>query len=57
MHIIFKNVLENGYFLKEWKKLDEVPACKRDVKELINNYRPVSLLPICATVIFNSLFK
>ena len=57
MHIIFKNGLEKECFLRERKKVSGVPVCKRDSKEMINNSRPVSLLPIWAAAIFNSLFK
>ena len=62
LDIIFKNYLENECFPKEQKKANLVSVYKKDKKQLINNCRPVSLLPpICAKVfeeiIFNSLFK
>ena len=53
--------LENECFPNEWKKVNIVPIHKKDDKQLIQNYRPVSLLPICGEIfekiIFNSLFK
>ena len=61
LHIVFKNCLENERFPDEWKKTIIVPAYKIGDKQLINNYRPILLLPICAKVfekiIFNRLFK
>ena len=59
--ILFRNCLESECFPKEWKKAITVPVHKKHDKQLIKNYRPVSLLPICfkiyEKVIFNSLFK
>lgn len=60
-HIIFKYALENECFLEEWKKANVDLVHKKCNKELINNYRPVLPLPICAKVfekfIFNFYFK
>ena len=50
LHILFKNSLENECFPGEWKKANIVLAYKKGDKQLINNYRPVSLLPIHAKV-------
>ena len=46
--ILFKKCFENEYFSKQWKKVKVVPVHKRNDKESIKNYRPVSLLTICA---------
>ena len=44
-----------------WKKGNIIPEHKKDDKTLINNYRPISLLPIFEKiferVIYNSLFN
>ena len=44
-----------------WEKLNICPIHKKGDKQTINNYMPVSLLPICGKlfekVIFNSLYK
>ena len=59
--ILFRNCLESECFPKEWKKANIVPAHQKHDKQLIKNYRPLSLLPICSKifekVIFNWLFK
>ena len=59
--ILFRNCLERESFRKEWKKANIVPFHQKHGKQLIKNYRPVSLLLICSKiskkVIFNSLFK
>ena len=56
-----KNCLKNECFPNEWKKANIVPAYKKGNKQLINNYRPVSLLPISAKIfekiIYNSLLE
>ena len=48
-------------FPNEWKKANIIPIHKKADKQVIKNYRPVSLLPICSKIfeeiIFNSLFK
>ena len=60
LKLMFRSVLEEGVFLDDWKKSNVVPIHKRDSKNLIKNYRPISLLPIFSKVferlIFNSLF-
>ena len=44
-----------------WKKSNICPIHKKGDKQVINNYRPVSLLPICGKVferlIFNSVYE
>ena len=61
LSILFRNCFENQCFPNEWKRANIVPVHKKNDKQLIKNYRPVSLLPVCSKifekVIFNSLFK
>ena len=47
---IFKNCLKCGIFPDEWKKENIVPIFKKDDRQNIKNYHPVSLLPICSKV-------
>ena len=53
--------IESGSFPSEWKKGNVVPIHKKDDKQYLSNYRPVSLLPICGKIferlIFNEMFK
>ena len=59
--IIFKDCLQSGSFPNNWKKSNVVPADKKGDKQLLQNYRPVSLLPICGKIferiIFNPIFE
>ena len=61
LSIIFQNCLESSAFPDDWKKGNIVPVHKKSSKQLVNNYRPVSLLPICSKifekVIFDSIFN
>ena len=44
-----------------WKKSNIIPVHKKSHKQVVDNYRPVSLLPIFSKIleklIFNSLFE
>ena len=46
LEIIFKQCIETGIFPSEWKKANVVPIHKKGDKQTLENYRPVSLLPI-----------
>ena len=50
LKIIFKEALSTGLFTSEWKKGNIVPIHKKGDKQVVKNYRPVSLLPICGKV-------
>ena len=53
--------MKKGIFPDIWKKRNIIPAHKKEDKSLINNYRPISLLPffgkIFERVICNSLLN
>ena len=59
--LMFRSMLEEGVFPDDWKKSNVVPIHKKDSKNLIKNYRPISLLPIFSKVFerltFNSFFN
>ena len=50
LNIILKTCLNTGKFPSEWKKGNVVPIHKKDDKQSVKNYRPVSLLPICGKI-------
>ena len=53
--------MANGIFPSDWKKGNIVPVHKKNDKQRLNNYRPISLLPICSKIferiIFNKMFR
>ena len=57
--LIFEDQLK-GIFPDKWKLANVIPAYKKESKNIVNNYRPISLLPIYEKVferlLFNSLF-
>ena len=59
LKIIFEQSLKERKFPELWRKIDVVPVHKKEDKNLIKNYRPVSLLPIFSKiyerVIYNAL--
>ena len=59
--LLFENCLRSGEFPNVWKRSNIVPVHKKGDKQLIKNYRPVSLLPICGKLMeklmFNSIFN
>ena len=55
--IIFKNCLKFGIFPDSWKKSNIVPIHKKGDKQILNNYRPVSLLPVCGKIFERIIFK
>ena len=57
LKITFKNILFTGIFPDSWKLANVVPIHKKDDKQLVKNYRPISLLPICAKVFEMLIFK
>ena len=56
LKLIFNNILETGIFPNQWKKANVTPVHKKDSKQLIKNYRPISLLPIFAKVFEKIIF-
>ena len=55
--MIFKNCLQTGTFPNNWKKSDVVPIHKKSDKQLLQNYCPVSLLPICSKIFLKIIFN
>ena len=59
--LTFQSCMKQRKLPTEWKKANVVPAHNVGDKKILNNYRPVSLLPICGLIfkrlIYNNLFK
>ena len=60
LSIIFKNCIDHGVFPDTWKMSHIITIHKMNDKRSLNNYRPVSLVPICGKIfertIFNDVF-
>ena len=57
LEIIFKSCLESEIFPLEWKKANVVPVHKKNDKQSLANYRPISLLPICGKIFERFLYN
>ena len=57
LSLIYKNCIDTGVFPDIWKKSNIVPVYKRGDKQIIDNYRPISLLPICGKILEKILFN
>ena len=47
LRIIFEQILSVGIYPDAWKVANVTPIFKKGDKQLVKNYRPISLLPIC----------
>ena len=61
LRIIFRNILSTAIYPDIWKLADVTAIFKKGDKQLIQNYTPISLLPICGKIfekiVFNNLYK
>ena len=44
--MIFNNCIDTGTFPDIWKQSNIIPVHKKGDKQIVDNYRPVSVLPI-----------
>ena len=51
LEFILKSCLENRNFPIEWKKVNVIPVHKKNNKQLIKNYCPISLLLVCGKIL------
>ena len=61
LKMIFENILVTSLYPESWKLANVTPIFKKGDKQSTNNYRPMSLLPICGKmcekIIFNNLYS
>ena len=61
LKLIFEAAIRSGCFPDTWKKGNIIPVHKKENKNLVRNYRPISLLPIFGKifekVLYNNIFK
>ena len=56
-NLILKSCLKTGQFPSEWRKANVVPVFKKGDKQLVKNYRPISLLPITGKIFERLLYN
>ena len=56
LSLLFTNSLRDGVFPNDWKKANVIPVHKKGNKQLVSNYPPVSLLPICSKIFEKLIF-
>ena len=57
LSILFNISLSEGAFPEIYKKSDVVPLHKSKCKTLLNNYRPISLLPVLSKILEKIVYK
>ena len=57
LQIIFNNILTTSVYPDIWKIANVTPIFKKGDKQLIKNYRPISLLPISGKIIEKIIFN
>ena len=57
LFVIFKNCIAKGIFPEIWKRANVIPIHKKSKKDLLKNYRPISLLPIFGKIFERIIFK
>ena len=59
--LLFENSIKSSYYPDIWKKSYIIPVHKKNDKQLVNNYRAISLLPIFGKIfekiIFNRIYN
>ena len=59
--LLFENSIKSSCYPDIWKRSNIIPVHKKNDKQLVNNYRPISLLPcfgkIFEKIIFNKIYN
>ena len=53
---LFQNSTKLSYYLDIWKRSNIIPVHKKNDKQLVENYRPISLLPIFGKIFEKIIF-
>ena len=56
LSLILRGCIDTGVYPDTWKKSNIVPVHKKGDKQIANNYRPVSLLPIFSKILEKTIF-
>ena len=56
LKIIFERCILTGKFPDHWKCANVQPVHKKSNRQMVSNYRPISLLPICAKILEKIVF-
>ena len=56
LKILFVNSVNQAVFPSRWKKANVIHVHKKNEKYIVNNYRPVSLLPIASKIFEKAIY-
>ena len=57
LEIIFNRCFDTSTFPNNWKKGNAAHVVKKDDKQILKSYRPISLLPACDKIFEELIFK
>ena len=56
LKLIYRKCLDTGQYPRLWKKAIIVPGNKKNSRQILKNYRPISLLPMCGKIFEKIIF-
>ena len=56
LKVLFERIIETGVWPEPWKMADVQPVHKKGSRQLVKNYRSISLLPISSKILEKNLF-
>ena len=56
LKMIFSMCLEAGIYPDKWKHANVQPVHKKNSRQTVSNYRPISLLPVCGKIFEKLMF-
>ena len=57
LKILSVNSVNQDVFPSRWKKANVIPVHKNNEKYIVNNYRPVSLLPVASKIFEKAIYN